>query len=194
MFQIGDVLISDDVAKARFACDLGRCKGACCVLGAAGAPLKRSEIPVINKAWKTLRNDVRERAREVVADEGLIRNIENAPELNFTDGADCVFVVYEGDVAFCSIQKAYEEGRFNWPKPVSCHLYPLRITDMGSVKMINYEYIPSMCGPACDRGGREGIYLSDFLEDALIREFGSVWYKEFQATCRKMREGITLSI
>ncbi|MFU8861129.1 MAG: DUF3109 family protein [Cyclonatronaceae bacterium] len=194
MFQVGDVLISDDVAKARFACDLGRCKGACCVLGAAGAPLKRSEIPVVNKAWKTLRAEVSERAREVAADEGLIRNIEYAPELNFTDGADCIFVVYEGDVALCSIQKAFDEGRFNWPKPFSCHLYPLRITDMGSVKMINYEYIPSMCGPACERGEKERVYLSDFLKDALIREFGPEWYEEFRVTCRKIREGVTLEL
>jgi hypothetical protein len=194
MFQIGDVLISDDVARARFACDLGRCRGACCVLGSAGAPLKRSEIPVVNKAWKSLRTEVRERARESVADEGLILNEAAAPEINFTDGADCVFVVYEGDVAFCSIQRAYEAGRFSWPKPVSCHLYPLRITDMGSVKMINYEYIPSMCGPACERGSREGIYLSDFLKDALIREFGTEWYAEFSATCMKIREGNVISV
>jgi hypothetical protein len=194
MFQVGDVIISDDVAKARFACDLGKCKGACCVLGAAGAPLKRSEIPVVNKAWKTLRAELRERAGEVVAGEGLILNEAVAPELNFTDGADCVFVIYEGDVAFCSIQRAFEEGRFNWPKPVSCHLYPLRITDLGSVKMINYEYIPSMCSPACDRGGREGIYLSDFLKDALVREFSAAWFIEFSAACRKIREGITISV
>lgn len=194
MFQVGDVIISDDVAKARFACDLGKCRGACCVLGAAGAPLKRSEIPVVNKAWKTLRAELRERAGEVVAGEGLILNEAVAPELNFTDGADCVFVIYEGDVAFCSIQRAFEEGRFNWPKPVSCHLYPLRITDLGSVKMINYEYIPSMCSPACDRGGREGIYLSDFLKDALVREFSAAWYNEFSAACRKIREGITISV
>lgn len=190
MFQVKDVIISEDVANVKFACDLERCKGACCVVGDAGAPVKTEEIPVLKKAYRDLKGELRDRAVEVVENEGLIKYPENEdPELNCTDGEECVFVVYDDNgVATCAIHQAYREGRFPWMKPISCHLYPLRIKTIGGRDYVNYEYMPSLCSAACSRGEREGIYLSDFVRDALVRQYGEAWYEEFRAISKDIRE------
>ncbi len=195
MFQVQHTVISNDIATFQFECDLARCKGGCCVIGDAGAPVTAREIPVLNKAWNRLRDEMRPRAREVVKAEGLVRNHYRAPELNCTDGAECVFVTYdEHDVAICGIQKAWEEGRFDWIKPLSCHLFPVRIMKVGSMEYLNLEYVPSLCSPACENGAGTGIYLSAFLKDAFIRAYGDVWYREFHEACEEVRakKGVTV--
>ncbi|MDG5766018.1 DUF3109 family protein [Balneolales bacterium ANBcel1] len=195
MFQVQHTIISDDVATFRFACDLLRCKGACCVVGDAGAPVTQNEIPVLNKAWRTLRDEMRPRARQVVDVHGLIRNRNRDPELNCTDGAECVFVTYDSnDVAVCGIQKAWQEGRFNWMKPLSCHLFPVRVMKVGNREYLNMEYVPSICSPACDRGAAKGIYLADFLKDALVRAYGEAWYEEFRVACEEVRQRIGVAV
>ncbi|MEX0681541.1 MAG: DUF3109 family protein [Balneolales bacterium] len=189
MFQVHHTVISDDIATYRFACDLYKCKGACCVVGDAGAPVLSGEIPVLRKAWKLLRDEMRPRARKVVDAEGLIRNNYKEPELNCTDGAECVFVYYnDHGIAECGIQKAWQEKRFNWIKPLSCHLFPVRVMKVGELDYLNLEYVPSLCRPACERGEAGGIYLSDFLEDAFVRAYGENWYHEFQSACRDVRK------
>ncbi|HKJ32269.1 MAG TPA: DUF3109 family protein [Balneolales bacterium] len=189
MFQVKNVVISDDVANAKFACDLHKCKGACCVVGDAGAPVKEEEIPVLKKAYRDLKGELRKRAVEVVEEEGLIVYPENEdPELNCTDGNECVFVTYDDNgVATCAIHKAYREGRFPWMKPISCHLYPLRIKTVGGKDYVNFEYVPSLCSAACSRAEREGIYLADFVRDALVRQYGVSWYDEFRKICKDIR-------
>lgn len=189
MFQIQNVLLSDDIPFVKFACDLYRCKGACCVVGDAGAPVAHEEIPVLRKAYRELKGELRERAREVADDEGVIRNANtDEPEINCTDGRECIFVKYDRHgTAVCAIQQAYEEGRFPWMKPLSCHLFPLRMQTIGGMDFVNYQYIPSLCSAACARGEKEGIYLSNFLRGALIRRYGHGWYDEFKAACEHIR-------
>ena len=188
MFQVQNTIISDDIATFRFACDLVRCKGGCCVVGEAGAPVTRNEIPVLKKAWSLLESELRPQARETVRKEGLIKNGDSVPELSCTDGAECVFVIYdENNIALCSIQKAWQEGRFGWIKPLSCHLFPVRVMKVGSMDYLNLEYVPSLCKPACTRGENEGIYLSDFMEPAFTRAYGAAWFKEFCTACESVR-------
>jgi len=189
MFQIQNVLLSDDIPFVKFACDLHRCKGACCVVGDAGAPVTREEIPILRKAYRELKDELRERARDVAENEGIIKDSStDDPEINCTDGAECIFVRYnENGVATCAIQQAYDEGRFPWMKPLSCHLFPLRVQTIGGMDFVNYQYIPSLCSAACKRGRKEDIYLSDFLKDALIRRYGHEWYDEFKAACEHIR-------
>ncbi|HKI44846.1 MAG TPA: DUF3109 family protein [Balneolales bacterium] len=189
MFQIQNVLLSDDIPFVKFACDLPRCKGACCVVGDAGAPVTREEIPILRKAFRELKDELRARAREVADNEGIIRDANtDDPEINCTDGEECIFVKYdENGIANCAIQQAYDEGRFPWMKPLSCHLFPLRVQTIGGMDFVNYQYIPSLCSAACSRGKKEGIYLSDFLKDALIRRYGHEWYDEFEAACEHIR-------
>ncbi len=188
VFFVGDTIISDDVATFKFVCDLGRCKGACCVVGDAGAPVKGSELPVLRRAWEQLKDTLRPEAVAVVESEGLYKNNGQGYELSCTEGAECVFVVYDGaGVATCAIQQAYDAGDFSWPKPISCHLFPVRVTKLANHDMLNMEYIPSICSAACDKGERSGVGLAEFLREPLVRVYGNDWYNDFMEAVRDVR-------
>jgi len=190
MFKVRNTILSEDIATAQFACDVTRCKGACCVVGDAGAPVSREEIPVLRKAYRLLKDELRGRARETVEAEGLMKgNNVTGYELNCTDEKECVFVQYnEEGVAQCAIQKAYYEGRISWEKPLSCHLYPIRLKKINDFEYANFEYIPSLCSAGCQNGEQEGVYLSEFLEEPLVRRYGPEWYGEFLRACEEVRQ------
>ena len=189
MLKVGDIILSDDIVTTKFACDITRCKGACCVVGDAGAPVSKDEVPVLHKAYRALKEELRPEAVAVAEREGVvIGSKKEGYEIACVGQAECIFVQYdEQEVAYCAIQKAYYEGRFNWEKPISCHLFPVRLKKISGFTYANYEYVPSICSAACDRGENEGIYLSDFLEKPLVRRFGKEWYEEFLAACEFMR-------
>lgn len=189
MIFVRDVIVSDDIPAARFACDTGACKGACCVVGSAGAPVSSSEIPVLNKAWSLLKDELRPQARDAVADKGLIRPSPDGDyELSTVDDADCVFVKRaDRGVAVCAIQQAHEQGRFHWPKPLSCHLYPIRETRIGAVTYLNFEFVPEICEPAVHHARTRGLYLTDIMAEPLTRRFGADWTEEFLAACDHVR-------
>ncbi|RNC79746.1 MAG: DUF3109 family protein [Balneola sp.] len=189
MIKVQDTIIADDVATAKFACDLPRCKGACCVVGDAGAPVSKDEVPILHKAYRLLKDELRPEAVEVADREGVvIGSKEKGYEISCVGGAECVFVNYdEHDVAYCTIQKAYFEGRFNWEKPLSCHLFPVRLKKIAGFDYANFEYVPNICSPACEKGKEEGTYLAEFLEAPLVRRYGQDWYDEFIAACEYVR-------
>lgn len=188
MFQVGNVLIQDDVALVKFQCNISLCKGACCVVGASGAPVAKKEIPVLRKAYSVLKSELRPEAIEVVENQELIFSDEKGnAELACVKGEECVFVVYENDVAICSIQRAFYQGKFDWEKPISCHLFPIRIFSDQGTDFMNYVYVPELCESAVTCGSQEGVYLSDFLEKPLTRKYGKRWYQTFQISCQTIR-------
>ena len=189
MFKVQGTILSEDIATAKFACNLSHCKGACCVVGDAGAPVSKGEIPVLEKVYEQLTDELRPRAREVVADKGLVwGNNQDGYELATTDGRECVFVSYTDDgVAHCAIQEAYIKGEINWEKPLSCHLFPIRLKRIADFEFANFEYVPSLCASACVKGEQDGIYLSEFLKKPLIRRYGEEWFQEFEEACEEIR-------
>lgn len=189
MIRVGDVILSEDIATAKFACNISLCKGACCVVGDAGAPVSRQEIPVLNKAFRQLKESLDPEAVRKAEEEGVVLgNSENGYEINCINSGECIFVEKDDrGVATCAIQKAYYEGRFTWEKPISCHLYPVRLKHIAGFDYANFEYIPDLCSAGCRRGEDEGIYLSDFLENALVRRYGREWYDQFLMVCRDLR-------
>ncbi len=190
---VDNILISDDVVSAQFSCNLGACRGACCVQGTSGAPLEADEIEHVDRALELLRDELRPAARRVTEAKGAWEDIPGAgPATTCVGGAECVFVVFDGPVAKCAIQKAWIEGRTDWIKPVSCHLYPIRIDDLGDMELVNYERM-DMCLPGVAQGRRDGMYLSDYLEAPLTRKYGANWYTRFQAACRDRRDAIAES-
>ena len=190
MIRVQNVILSEDIATAKFACNLSRCKGACCVDGDAGAPVSKNEIPVLHKAFRELRDELDPEAVEVAERDGVVQgNSRNGYEISCIESRECIFVKKdENGVAACAIQSAYYEGRFGWEKPISCHLYPIRLKQIGGLEYANFEYIPELCSAACQRGEKEGIYLAEFLKDSLTRRYGEEWYREFLDVCRKERE------
>ncbi len=191
MFRIGDTILSEDIALSKFACNVSKCKGACCVVGESGAPVSKNEIPALKKAYKKLKEELRPEAIDTVEKKGLIRgNNKDGYEISCVNERECVFVDYTDEgVAECVIQRAYFRNRFSWEKPISCHLYPLRLKKITGMEYANFEYIPDMCSAGCEKGENSGIYLSEFLKPALIRRYGEDWYIEFEEACNKLRNG-----
>ena len=187
MFAVDHVLVSDAVLDAPFSCNLGACRGGCCVQGDSGAPLEPDERRRLEEVLPVIRTDLRPDALDVIAERGPWEETEPGRYATTCVGdAECVFVTYEGPVALCALHKAYRDGRIDWPKPISCHLYPLRVESYGDVEAINYEPI-DLCNAAERQGGRLNEQLAEFLREPLVRRYGSDWYERFLETCRERR-------
>lgn len=193
MIRVDDVILSDDIATAKFACDVSRCKGACCVIGDAGAPVSASEIPVLRKAFHQLKKELDPAAVTIAEAKGVVQGDKASGfEITCIDSGECIFVKKDSEgVAVCAIQKAYYEKRFDWEKPISCHLYPVRLKHIAGFDYANFEYIPTLCSAGCEKGEKEGIWLSDFLQSALVRRYGKQWYELFLERCESARNGVS---
>lgn len=188
MFAVDNVLISDDLLDAPFSCNLGACHGACCVQGESGAPLEPEETVALDRLLPIVLADLRPEARAVIAERGAWEEI--APGEYATtcvDRAECVFVTYDGPVAKCALQKAHLAGKVDFPKPISCHLFPIRVEDFGEVDALNYEQV-GLCTSAVRKGRRNGVQLHDFLQEPLVRKYGEAWYRKFRDACEERRE------
>ncbi len=178
--------ISPDIPRVQFACDLSACKGACCTMpGGLGAPLLQQETDEIANAYPIIKKYLSPSHRDAIERQGLCEIRYGAFTTPCVNRRACAFVTYEGAVAKCAFEKAYFKGEIAWRKPISCHLFPLRV-DYGLHQRLRYEKIVE-CDPARERGEREQVYLSDFLRESLIRVYGEPWYREFHAACESIR-------
>jgi len=188
MFVVDNVLISDDLVQAAFCCNLGACMGACCVQGASGAPLESNELAEVEAVLPHVKSKLRKEALEVIEKEGVYEELAPGHHATTCVGdAECVFVRYEGHIAKCSIQEAYQEGKVSFEKPISCHLYPIRVQPLGEFEALNYEQI-DICTPAIKHGSNTGTYLAEYLESPLTRKYGPEWYAQFISMVRERRE------
>lgn len=188
MFAIDHILISNDLLDAEFSCNLGACHGGCCVQGEAGAPLEADERAQLEEVLPRVRKYLSPEALRIIDEKGVWEEIEPGHYVTTcVNNAECVFVTYEGTVAKCAIQRAYQEGRVDFPKPISCHLYPIRVQRYGEVEVLNYEQI-ELCAPGRKFGARCGVDLADYLREPLIRKYGETWYERFQEIRRARRE------
>lgn len=182
MLIVGDCIVSENVADKRFGCELCRCKGRCCVEGDAGAPLEESEIPVLERIMPQVIPYMTPEGRAVVEQEG-VSSLDNAAEpcTPLVNGQECAYVVWDGDTALCAIEKAWRDGKIDFMKPISCHLYPIRVDDYGEFRSLNYHQWPDVC--RCAFGQGEPLYVG--LKEPLIRKFGEEWYQELVKTCQE---------
>lgn len=179
MVQIDDVIVSLDVLQKQFICDLSVCKGACCIEGDAGAPVEQEEVPLLEEVLPLVWDDLADDARAEIEKNGVVYVDEEGDLVtSIVHGKDCVFTCYdkEGN-CFCAIEKAYRAGKTNFYKPISCHLYPIRIGDYGVYKAVNYHQW-DICQCARTLGKKEGVSVYQFLKEPLIRKFGQAWYDE----------------
>jgi hypothetical protein len=186
MIQINDTIISSEVIDEFFLCDLSFCKGICCVEGDAGAPVEEDEIERLESILPIVWDDLSSEAQIIIQQQGVTCIDSDGEYVTSTvNGKDCVFTCYdEKNNCRCAIEKACREGRTTFPKPVSCHLYPVRITDYKGFRAVNYHQW-SVCQTARQLGKKEGIKVYRFLEEPLIREFGEEWYENL---CRAAEE------
>ncbi len=185
--MIGKTLIDGQIPGVRFACDLAKCKGACCTMpGYRGAPLLDSELEEIEKAYPVIRKYLSYGHRDVIEERGLFQGRRGDHATQVVEGRACVFVIFEDGIAKCAFEKGFLGDEISWRKPISCHLFPIRV-ETGLPERLRYEHI-SQCEPALERGEREKIPLVDFLKSPLIRAYGEEWYAEFLEYCRGKKE------
>lgn len=179
MIEIGNTLISEDILETEFVCNLSKCGGACCVEGDAGAPLLEEEKKILEDIYPQVKPYMRQEGIEAIEQQGAHVLDEDEPVTPLVNGKECAYVYFEKDVAKCAIEKAYIEGDITYKKPISCHLYPIRITKYSSFEAINYHKW-SICNAACSLGSELKVPIYKFLEEPLVRNYGEDWYNELQ--------------
>lgn len=178
MIIIDDIVISEDIINEEFICDLSKCKGGCCVDGDAGAPLDKSELKKIKEVYKIIKDELSPEAMQEIKKVGPYTQEEYfgyvTPAIN---GGICVYGYTDNKgIVKCLIEKAYYEGRTDFKKPISCHLYPIRETKTATYNALNYSPRESLCAPACKLGKKEKVKVYEFLKEPLIRRFGDEFY------------------
>jgi hypothetical protein len=180
MLEIGRTIVSLDVLEKKFLCDLLKCKGACCVEGDSGAPLKNDEAEAIKDSFPEVeaylsveqRNEVSKQGFAVIDKDGdLVTPLYN--------NRQCVYSLEENGILKCGIEKAFLDGKISFRKPVSCHLFPIRITEYKRFDAVNYQQI-DICKPGRECGKSAKLPLYVFLKEPLIRKYGEEWYEQLE--------------
>lgn len=186
MLQIQDALVSLDLLEREFFCDLGKCLGQCCIEGDAGAPITEEERRKIEEILPEIKDDLTPAGRRAVEENGVAYIDEEGDLVTMlVDGAQCAFTCFEkGGMCHCAIEKAYREGRVDFMKPISCHLYPVRLTEYPTFTAVNFHRW-DICKCAEVLGRKKGIPAYRFLKEPLTRRFGDEWYNELDKTAQE---------
>lgn len=189
MVQVGEAIVSFDVLKEPFCCDLSCCKGVCCIEGDAGAPVTIDEVAAIENLLPEIEQQLSPEAKDVISKQGVAYTDASGDLVtSIVNGKDCVFTCYGSDgCCYCAIERAFREGRTSFMKPLSCHLYPIRITKVGSYKALNYNRW-DICKAAVIKGKKEGFPVYKFLKEPLIRCFGEEWYNELETVVEELKK------
>lgn len=188
MFQLGKTIISEDLIEKEFVCNLGACKGECCIAGEAGAPLEKEEVKILKEIYKDVKPFLRTEGIATIEKQGThIETDKGDFETPLVDGAECAYVTFtDKGIASCGIEDAYNAGKVNFRKPISCHLYPVRVQNYSSFAAVNYHKWP-ICDDACTLGKELQVPVYKFVKDALIRKFGESWYKELEEVAVRLK-------
>ncbi len=180
MISIDDTIISELLTDINFVCDLNVCKGECCIEGDAGAPLEEEEISILE--------DILDEVKPYMIKEG-IKVVEKNGVFDYdTDGEfvtplvndnECAYIRFDDGIAKCAIEKAWEENKIDFQKPISCHLFPVRLNKLKGFQAVNY-FSWNVCDCAVENGNKLGVPVYEFLKVPLIRKFGEAWYQQLE--------------
>ena len=188
MFQLGKTIVSEDILEKEFVCNLSACKGACCVDGDAGAPLSEEETKILAEIYPKIRPFLRKEGIEAIEKLGTsVIGTDGTLETTLIDEKDCAYVIFDGKTALCGIEQAYNQGEVSWKKPVSCHLYPIRVKDFTEFAAVNYDRW-DICDDACTLGKELQVPIYIFVKEALIRKFGEDWYSELEKVAAELKK------
>ena len=194
MIAIDQVLVSDEIVEEQFVCNLSRCKGGCCEDGDAGAPLEKAELAELNKAYSVIESYMTPEGIEEVKRSGRYYYDRSfgwvTPTLN---GALCAYGRKDDNgVILCAIEQAYLDGKIKWKKPISCHLFPIRIKKSRKdpdIEYLNYEPRQDLCQSACSLGKELKVPVFTFVKDALIRKYGTEFFEALTAAAERLNSG-----
>lgn len=186
MFQLGKTIVSEEIIEKDFVCNLNACKGQCCIDGDAGAPLTDKETEILVDIYADVKPFLSAEGIAVIEDQGaFIKGEDGEWETPLVKGSACAYVIYSEDkTAKCGLEEAYNQGITEWKKPVSCHLYPIRVKEYTELTAVNYHKW-EICDPACSLGAELKVPVYKFVKEALVRKFGEQWYSELEEIAEK---------
>ena len=179
VIELGKTILSDDIKEQFFVCNLEKCKGACCVEGDLGAPLEESELPILEEIYNKVKPYLTVGGVKAIERQGTyILDEDREYSTPTIEGKECAYAVYdEKGILKCGIEQAYLDGKTDFKKPISCHLYPIRATKYSEFEALNYDRW-DICSPACDLGSSLNVPIYKFLKEPLIRKYGQQWYAD----------------
>lgn len=187
MILINNIFVEESILSTSFCCNLSKCYGACCVEGESGAPLNTEELEQLEKIYPKVKNYLPEKNQKILENQGLYVKDEDGDwttTLTSKNGP-CAFAVFKNNIAYCSIEQAYKDKKINWQKPISCHLYPVRVEYKNNFIYLRYHQW-NICKPAL----QSKIPMFRFLKDALIRAFGENFYEQLEHIYKTQYENI----
>ena len=189
MIQIGSTLVSDELLTEAFVCDLNACKGACCVEGEYGAPLTRDEANELAALQDQIAPYLSEEGKATIADQGAwVTGEDGDLETPLMPTGHCAYVIEDADKKLkCGLESVHQEGILSFKKPVSCHLYPVRVQQYSSFEAVNYHRW-DICGAACTLGSSLKVKVYVFVKEALVRKFGAEWYAALEKAAVELVE------
>lgn len=189
MIQIDDKIVSTDLLRVRFCCDLAHCRGICCVEGNAGAPLEAEEIDILEQEYEAYKPYLKPKGIEAIEHQGfMVVDSDGDYTTPLIDEAECAYSFQENGITFCAIERAYKEGKTPFIKPISCHLYPVRLSvfNNGSIGLNYHRW--SVCSGALALGRKAGIPMYKTLRAALVRRFGEEFYRQLEEADRLLQQ------
>ena len=191
MIAIDNVLVSDEVIESQFVCDLTKCKGGCCEDGDAGAPLEKSELKELKDSYEKIKPYMTEEGKREIERQGkYVYDQEFGWVTPTINSAICAYGYRDKQgIIKCAIEQAYNDEKITWKKPISCHLFPIRISESsdGKTEYVNYEPRPDLCSAACKLGKKLKLPTYIFLKDSLIRKYGQEFYETLDATAEHLK-------
>ncbi|WP_075340531.1 DUF3109 family protein [Tenacibaculum agarivorans] len=186
MFQLGKTIVSEDIVQKEFVCNLSACKGTCCVEGEAGAPLDEDETKILEEIYPKVKPFLRKEGVESIEKQGTwVTSDFGELETPLIDGKECAYVIFDSKgTALCAIEEAYNKDLIPWKKPISCHLYPVRVKDYAEFSAVNYHKW-EICDDACSLGKELQVPIYKFVKEALVRKFGQHWYDELEKVAKE---------
>jgi hypothetical protein len=190
MLEIGGHLVSEELIKENFICNLEKCKGACCIEGDSGAPLNEDELAILEEIYPKVKPYMTAKGIEAIEQQGTsVKDFEGDYTTTCVDtNKECAYVTWENGITKCAIEKAYEDKVIDWKKPISCHLYPIRLTQYPEFDMLHYDRW-SICSDACTFGNEHKVKVYQFLKEPLIRKYGEAWYEELEENINVLNKG-----
>jgi len=186
MFQVGKTIITEDLFEKEFVCNLKACKGICCVEGDSGAPLLEEEKKILDQIFDSIKSYLTPEGLEAIKKQGkYVIDQEGELTTPLINNKECAYVTQNEDGTYlCGIEKAYLDKKITWQKPISCHLYPIRVKDFVEFQAVNYNQW-DICSAACELGKQLQVPLYKFLKEPLIRKFGTDWYQEIEIIAKE---------
>ncbi len=186
MMEIDDKVVSLDLITNRFVCDLAKCKGVCCVEGESGAPLEADEIDLLERDYDRIRPFLREEGRSAIESQGTwVVDADDETVTPLIEGKECAYATFENGIARCGIETAYEAGATALRKPISCHIYPIRVKSYRGFTAMNYDRWP-ICDPAREFGEKMGVPVYRFLRESIERKYGKDFYRKLEIVSRNL--------